>query len=155
MNLEQFVILMNRLNTIAVALTAFILPASCALAADIRPADSSAPVFRIFSSSGQGGEAGSRLTVTAKQPLLVITSVADVQLSTDGKGVRIVLTSFDARRFGDITRKYKEDLLLLEGNGRILEAMRVSSPVQNGVLEFSRPDDDAVVDYLRKRFRLK
>jgi hypothetical protein len=85
----------------------------------------------------------------------VISSVADVRLSTDGKAVRIVLTSSDAKKFADITRKYNQDLLLLEGNGKILEAMRVSSPVQKGVLEFSRPDDDAVVDYLRQRFRLK
>jgi hypothetical protein len=123
------------------------------VSADIRPADSAAPIFRVFSSSGSN--TGGRLTVTAKQPLLVVTSLADIQLSTDHKGVRIVLNSFDARRFGDITRKYKQDLLLLEANGHILEAMRVSSPVQNGVLEFSQPDDDVVVDYLRKRFRLK
>jgi hypothetical protein len=124
-----------------------------AFGADIKPADSKAPVFRIFSSTAKGD--GGHLTVTAKQPLLVISSVADVQLSTDRKGVRIVLTSSDAKKFADITRKYNQDLLLLEGNGKILEAMRVSSPVQKGVLEFSRPDDDAVVDYLRQRFRLK
>jgi hypothetical protein len=124
-----------------------------AFGADIKPADSKAPIFRIFSSTGKGD--GDHLTVTAKQPLLVISSVADVQLSTDRKAVRIVLTSSDAKKFADITRKYNQDLLLLEGNGKILEAMRVSSPVQKGVLEFSRPDDDAVVDYLRQRFRLK
>jgi hypothetical protein len=125
-----------------------------AFGADIKPADSKAPVFRIFSSTAGGGSGG-HLTVTAKQPLLVISSVADVQLSTDRKGVRIVLTSSDAKKFADITRKYNHDLLLLEGNGKILEAMLVSSPVKNGVLEFSRPDDDAVVDYLKQRFRLK
>jgi hypothetical protein len=125
-----------------------------AFGADIKPADSKAPIFRIFSSTAKG-DGGGHLTVTAKQPLLVISSVADVQLSTDRKAVRIVLTSSDAKKFADITRKYNQDLLLLEGNGKILEAMRVSSPVQKGVLEFSRPDDDAVVDYLRQRFRLK
>ena len=38
---------------------------------------------------------------------------------------------------------------------KVLEAMRVTSPVTDGVLEFTYPDDAAVADYLRKRFRLK
>ena len=120
-----------------------------ALAAEVKPADSNAPVFQIYSSSGSG------TTITAKQPLLVISSLANVQMSRDRKAVRIFLTPSDARKFADITRKQVNKLLILQANGRVLEAMQVSSPVTNGILEFTYPDDAAVADYLRKRFRLK
>ena len=86
---------------------------------------------------------------------MVVSAAANVQLSRDRKAVRIVLTPSDARRFADITRKHVHELLILEADGRVLEAMQVTSPVTNGTLEFSSPDDAAVVDYLRKRFRLK
>ena len=122
---------------------------SSAAWADMKPTDSNAPVFEIYSSSGSGK------TITAKQPLLVISSVANVQLSTDRKAVRVVLTPSDARKFADVTRKHVNDLLILQANGRVLEAMQVASPVTNGILEFAYPDDAAVADYLRKRFRLR
>jgi hypothetical protein len=123
-------------------------------AADLKPADGGAPVFRIFAGSGNGS-ASSAVNISGKQPLLVISTARDVQLSTDRKAVRITLNSSDARKFADITRKHVKELLILEGNGRVLEAMQVGAPVSNGILEFSYPDDANVVDYLRKRFRLK
>ena len=86
---------------------------------------------------------------------MVVSAVSNVQLSNDRKAVRLILTRSDARRFADVTRKHAKELLILEANGRVLEAMRVSSAVTNGVLEFTYPEDAAVADYLRKRFRLK
>jgi hypothetical protein len=125
------------------------------LASDRKPADGGSPVFRIFGSGSNSGSGAAQITISGKQPLMVISTVADIQLSNDRKAVRATLTSSDARRFADITRKHSRELLVLEANGKVLEAMQVSSPVTNGVLEFSYPDDAIVVDYLRKRFRLK
>jgi hypothetical protein len=123
--------------------------------ADLKPADGGAPVFQIFAASSGGGGGSPRIDISGKQPLMVVSAVSNVQLSNDRKAVRLILTRSDARRFADVTRKHGKELLILEANGKVLEAMRVSSPVTDGVLEFTYPDDSAVVDYLRKRFRLK
>ena len=123
--------------------------------ADLKPADGGAPLFQIFAASSGGGGGSPRIDISGKQPLMVVSAVSNVQLSNDRKAVRLILTRSDARRFADITRKHAKELVILEANGKVLEAMRVSSPVTNGVLEFTYPDDAAVADYLRKRFRLK
>jgi hypothetical protein len=133
----------------------FVLSISTGLAADRKPADAAAPVFRVFASESSGGSGAPQINLSGKQPLMVISTVASVQLSTDRKAVRVTLTPSDARRFADITRKHSKDLLILEANGKVLEAMQVSSPVTNGTLEFTYPDDATVADYLKKRFRLK
>src|ERR1700730_13053524 len=135
----------------AMTVTAF----SCAFSAELKPADGGAPIFRIFASGSVKGGSSSPINIAGKSPLMVVSAAANVQISRDRKAVRIVLTPSDARRFADITRKHVHELLILEGDGRVLEAMQVTSPVTNGTLEFSSPDDAAVVDYLRKRFRLK
>jgi len=122
--------------------------------ADMKPADG-APVFRIFSSAPGGGSADSPINLNGKKPLMIVTAVSDVAVSRDRKAVRVILNSADARRFADITRKHPNDLLVLEANGRVLEAMKASAPVTNGTLEFVYPEDATVADYLRKRFRLK
>src|SRR5205085_3825194 len=114
-------------------------------------ADAGTPVFRIYGS----GAAGPQINIAGKQPLLVITTPANVQLSTDRKAVRLTLNPSDARRFAEITRKHRNEMLVLEANGRVLEAMQVAAPVTNGTIDFTYPDDAAVADYLRKRFRLK
>ena len=121
--------------------------------ADLKPSDGGAPVFQIFAASAGG--ASPKIDISGKQPLMVVSAVSDVQLSKDRKAVRLTMTRSDARRFADITRKHAKDLLILESNGKVLEAMRVASPVSDGVLEFEYPGDAAAVDYLRKRFRLK
>lgn len=129
---------------------------SAAHAADIKPADGNAPVFRIFASSAGGGvNPDSAINLNGKKPLMILTSVAAIGESRDRKAVRLTLSSADARHFADITRKHPNDLLVLEANGRILEAIQATAPVTNGILEFTYPDDATVVDYLRKRFHLK
>jgi len=133
-----------------------ILVFSCtSLFADLKPRDGAAPLFQIFAASSGGGGGAPRIDISGKQPLMVVSAVSNAQLSNDRKAVRVILTRSDARRFADITRRHGKDLLILEGNGKVLEAMRISSPVTDGVLEFTYPDDAAVADYLRKRFRLK
>jgi hypothetical protein len=128
---------------------------SLAGAREIRPMDGNAPIFRVFASDSSAGSNSAPINISGKEPLLVISSVANVQVSNDHKAVRVTLTGPDATRFANITRKHANELLVLEANGKVLEAMRVGGTVPNGVLEFSQPDDSAVVDYLKRRFRLK
>jgi len=66
----------------------------------------------------------------------------------------IVLISGDAQKFGGITRQHNQGLLLLEAEGRVLEAMQVTAPVTNGIIAFKHPDDDAAAEYMRRRFRV-
>jgi hypothetical protein len=123
--------------------------------ADLKPADGGAPVFQVFAANAGGGGGSPRVDISGKPPLMVVSTVSNVQLSKDRKAVRLTMNRSDAHRFAEITRKHAKDLLILESNGKVLEAMRVSSPVTDGVLEFEYPGDAAVADYLRKRFRLK
>ena len=124
-------------------------------AADLRPADAAAPLFRIFVAGSPASSGTPNINVSGKPPLMIISAASDVQVSSDRKAVRLTLTSSDRRKFGDITRKHVHDFLVLEANGRVLEVMQVGAPVTNGTLEFVYPDDAAVADYLKKRFRLK
>ena len=145
---------MQRLTPLLIT-TLHILAGTIVMAADVRPADAGAPLFRIFVAGAPTGSGTPSINVSGKPPLMIVSAVGDVQLSTDRKAVRLTLTSSDARKFAGITRKHVHDFLVLEANGRVLEVMQVSSPVTNGVLEFTYPEDAAVADYLRKRFRLK
>jgi hypothetical protein len=129
--------------------------ASDAFAASPQSADGGTPLFRVFGSGNGSGGAAPQINIAGKQPLMVINAPANVQLSRDRKAVRLTLTPSDAKHFADITRKHRNELLVLEANGRVLEAMQVAAPVTNGVIDFTYPDDAAVADYLRKRFRLK
>jgi hypothetical protein len=127
---------------------------SAGLAADLKPADGG-PVFSIFASGSTAGSGAPTINIAGKEPLMVVSTLSNVQLSDNRKAVRLTMTGPDTRKFAGITRKHLRELLVIEANGRVLEAMRVSSPVTNGVLEFTYPDDAAAADYLRKRFRLK
>ncbi len=121
-------------------------------APDIRPADPG-PVFRIFTPIPMKGDQ-SRLTFDNAHPLLVVSAVRDLRLADDRKGVQITLNDNDARGFAVLTRKYKGNVLLLESNGRVLEALQITAPSVNGVITFKYPEDAVVADYLRKRFRI-
>jgi hypothetical protein len=124
-----------------------------AAAPDIRPADPGTPVFRIFAPTPMKGDQ-SRLTFDNAHPLLAVSAVRDLRLADDRKGVQITLNPDDARAFAILTRKYKGSVLLLESNGRVLEALQITAPSVNGVMTFKYPEDAAVAEYLRKRFRI-
>ena len=145
---------MQRLTVLLVT-TLCISAAAIVIAADLRPADAGAPLFRIFVAGAPTGDGTPNINVSGKPPLMIVSAAGDVQVSTDHKAVRLTLTSSDARKFAGITRKHVHDFLVLEANGRVLEVMQVSAPVTNGVLEFTYPEDATVADYLKKRFRLK
>lgn len=125
--------------------------------AEIKPADSKTPLFRIFAAismkpPGRGVPAG--FTFDHEHPLLVVRSVGDLRLARDRKGVLITLTPVDAQEFAAITRKHTQGLLLLEAQGRVLEAMQITAPVTDGIIAFKYPDDAIAAEYLRRRFRV-
>jgi hypothetical protein len=144
-----------KLNTISCAAA---LLASSAFAAEIRPVDAGTPLFRIFqalpSKAAQGNTKGPEVTLDDRHPLLVVWSVRDVRLASDRKGVVLTLIEKDRKTFAALTHKYKQGLLLLEAQGGVLEAIYITEPLENGVLEFRYPDDAAVAQYLRRRFKL-
>jgi hypothetical protein len=111
-------------------------------------------VFRIYS-SGRGGGTGTSLYMKTDQPLMVISTVADVQVTNDGKAVRLTMTQADARKFAEITRQHPNEMLILVGRGSALQAIQVGSPITNGVLEFRYPQEHLAADYVKYRFRLK
>jgi hypothetical protein len=101
-----------------------------------------------------GRDASVGVTFDDKHPLLIVRSVSDLRLARDGKGVLITLTPVDAQSFAAITRKYNQGLLLLETANRVLEAMHVTAPITDGIIGFKYPDEAAVAEYLRWRFRI-
>jgi hypothetical protein len=124
---------------------------------EIKPADSKTPLFRIFAPTPMkpaGRDIPAGFTFDDKHPLLVVRSVSDVRLARDGKGVLIILTPADAQKFAEITRKYNQGLLFLEAENRVLAAMQITAPITDGALGFNYPDQAAVTEYLRRRFRL-
>jgi len=125
--------------------------------AEIKPTDPKTPLFRIFASipmKPAGRDAATGVTFDDKHPLLVVRSVSDLRLARDGKGVLITLMPVDAQKFAAVTRKYNQGLLLLETENRVLDAMYVAAPITDGMIVFKYPDEAAVAEYLRRRFRV-
>jgi hypothetical protein len=133
--------------------TAFLLAASAFGAAEITPANPAVPLFRVFIGiPPQGG--GKGMAFDEKRPLLTVRAVRELGLGRDDKSVQITLTPDNARDLALLTRKYDKGFLLLEVQGRVLAAIHVSKPIQNGVLGFKHPQDAIIAEYLRKRFRI-
>jgi hypothetical protein len=125
--------------------------------AEIKPADPGTPLFRIFAPipmKPAGRDSPTGVTFDNKHPLLVVRSVSDLRLARDGKGVLITLMPVDAQKFAAVTRKYTQGLLLLETENRVLDAMYVAAPITDGIIVFKYPDEAAVAEYLRRRFRV-
>jgi len=136
---------------------AAVLLAASAFAADLKPADPSTPLFRIFQALPKGEQQKSgapQITFDPKHPLLVVWSVRDLKIGPDHKSVLLVLTEKDRKIFATLTHKYNHSLLLLEAQGNVLEAIQITQPLENGALEFGYPDDAAMAQYLRRRFKL-
>jgi hypothetical protein len=124
-------------------------------AAEYEPVDPSTPLFRVFAPVPMKTSRGAprkHVTLDDKHPLLVVHSISDLLLANDNKGVLITLTPADAKKFGEITSKYNDRLLVLESEGQILEAMRITTPIVDGVLGFNYPQHATVAEYLRRRF---
>jgi hypothetical protein len=128
-----------------------------AMAAEIKPTDPNTPLFQVFPPipmKPANSAAPSGFTFDAKHPLLVISTVSDLRLARDRKGVIIALTPGDTQKFAAITRKYNQGLLLLEAEGRVLEALQITTPITDGIIGFKYPDHAAIAEYLRRRFRI-
>jgi hypothetical protein len=142
--------------TLLNGLTALMLLAS-ARAAEYSPADPTKPLFRIFAPIAMktpDGAPRERVTFDDKHPLLVVRTVSDLVLARDNKGVLITLTSADAKKFAAITRRYNDGLLLLEAEGEVLQAMHITAPIIDGIIGFKHPEEGAIAEYLRRRFRI-
>jgi hypothetical protein len=138
---------------LAVLATAFLFATSAFGAGEITPDNAAVPLFRVFIAiPAQGG--GKGMTFDEKRPLLTIRAVRELGLGRDDKSVQIALTPDDARDFALLTRKYDKGFLLFESQGRVLTAIHVSKPIQNGRLGFKHPQDGVAAEYLRKRFGL-
>jgi len=131
--------------------------AAVAYAAEVKPTNPAPPIFRIFApvpAKAQTRSEPDQLTFDNKHPLLVVRSVTDVVLGRDNKSVAIRLNPADAKQFAEITTAYKGRLLLLEANGQVLSALQITAPNVNGLIGFKHPEEGAVAQYLRRRFRL-
>ena len=154
--LSFWLVRLMRLSTFC-AFVAHLIFSAVAHGADIMPADTSRPLFRIFAPIPMklaGSATRNQLTFDDKHPLLVVRSVSDVRLARDQKGVLITLTPADTKKFAEITRKNYQGLLLLEANGRMLEALYITAPIVNGMIGFKHPEEAEVAEYLRRRFRI-
>ena len=121
------------------------------------PVDHTKPLFRIFAPISMPTPAGAprpKFAFDDGHPLLVVHSVSHLMLARDNKGVLITLTPEDAKKFAEITRKYNDSLLLLEGDGQVLQAMHITAPITDGIIGSKYPQEEKVAKYLRRRFRI-
>jgi len=125
-------------------------------AADIKPADTTKPLFRILKFNTLRDAARERENakgeVDDEHPMLVVWKLRDVQLARDNKGVLMTLTPEDTKRFAAVTSRY--GYLVFEGNGRALQALHITAPITEGIIGFKHPEEAAVAEYLRRRLRL-
>jgi len=130
--------------------------AACAAAGDIKPADTSKPLFRIlkFKSLHDAAREGENAKgeVDDEHPMLVVWKLRDVQLARDNKGVLMTLTPEETKKFAAITTRY--GYLVFEGGDRPLEVLHITAPITDGIIGFKHPQEAAVAEYLRRRLRL-
>ena len=139
-----------------VALTIFF-SASAATFGDLKPTDSSAPVLQYFEpvqiAPRPGHEDAPNFTFDQRKPLLTITSVRQLIPNRDGRGVTIVLNEKDRQRYAKLTRQFKGRLLICVAASEVISLGVVTSPTENGMIEFSDARDTGhVAKYLRRRF---
>ena len=129
--------------------------ASAALA-DIQPADSSKPLFRILKfktlRDAQRPDEHAKGEIDGEHPLLVVRKLRDVRLAIDNKGLLMTLTPEDTKKFAAITRRY--GYLVFDGDGRPIEVLHITAPIFDGVIGFKHPQEAAAAEYLRRRLRI-
>jgi hypothetical protein len=136
-------------QSFAAALLGFV---ALVVAADIKPADTSKPLFRILKFKTLHGGDRPKGEVDDDHPLLVVWSLRDVQLARDLKGVLVTLTSKDTKTFASITRKY--GYLVFDGENRPIEVLHITAPITDGIIGFKHSEEAAAAEYLRRRLRL-
>ena len=124
---------------------------------DLKPTDSSAPVLQYFEPVQIPPKAGHtdapNFTFDQRKPLFTITSVRQVIPHRDRKGVTIVLNEKDKQRYAEMTRRFKNRLLICVAAADVLSIEQITSPTDNGMIEFSDARDTGhIAKYLRRRF---
>ena len=124
---------------------------------DLKPSDSSAPTLQYFApvqiAPRPGHEDAPNFTFDQRKPLLTITSVRQLIPNRDGRGVTIVLNEKDRQRYAKLTRQFKGRLLICVAASEVISLGVVTSPTENGMIEFSDARDTGhVAKYLRRRF---
>lgn len=139
-----------------VALTIFFSVLAAALG-DLKPGDSSAPILQYFApvqiAPRPGHEDAPNLTFNQRKPLLTITSVRELIPGRDGRGVTIVLNEKDRQRYAEVTRQFRGRMLICVAASDVITVGVVTSPTENGMIEFSDARDTGhIAKYLRRRF---
>jgi preprotein translocase subunit SecD len=124
---------------------------------DLKPGDSSAPILQYFApvqiAPRAGHEDAPNFTFDQRKPLLTITSVRQLIPNRDGRGVTIVLNEKDSQRYAELTRQFKGHLLICVAASDVISVGVVTSPTENGMIEFSDARDTGhIAKYLRRRF---
>jgi hypothetical protein len=124
---------------------------------DLKPIDSSAPILQYFTpieiAPRPGHSDAPNFTFDERKPLLTITSLRQLIVHRDGKGVTIVLNDKDKQRYTELTHRFEGRLLICAGQGSVVCLGKITSPTENGTIEFSdaRFTGD-IAKYLRRRF---
>ena len=124
---------------------------------DLKPVDSSAPILQYFVpieiAPRYGHSDAPNFTFDERKPLLTITSVRQLIVHPDGKGVTIVLNDKDKQRYAELTRRFKGRELLCVASADVISIGIVTSPIENGMIEFSDSHYTGdIAKYLRRRF---
>jgi hypothetical protein len=134
-----------------------VLGAALAGGDDIRPGDSTEPLFSIYEARPDRlakDSAGERHFHTG-QLLLSVHSFGDMLLQPDKKGVRVILNEDDTKSFAKLTRRPCY-LMFLCGDPAVSVTMHITAPVDDGKILFDASVDAVpVAQYLRKRFHVK
>jgi hypothetical protein len=124
---------------------------------DLKPSDSSAPILQYFApvqiAPRAGHEDAPNFTFDQRKPLLTITSVRQLIPNRDERGVTIVLNEKDKKRYAELTRQFKGRLLICVAAADVISLGTVTSPTENGMIEFTDARDTGhIAKYLRRRF---
>jgi len=124
---------------------------------ELKPSDSSAPILQYFApvqiAPTPGHEDAPNFTFNQRKPLLTITSVRQLIPNRDGRGVTIVLNERDKQRYSELTRQFRGRLLICVAASDVISVGVVTSPTENGMIEFSDARDTGhIAKYLRRRF---
>jgi hypothetical protein len=139
------------MKTILPPLTALFLLVSTATG-EIRPKEQGKPLFQVFELIQK--RSGPNVRFDAQRPLLTVFTLRDIKLGRDKKSVGLALNDKDTRIFAALTRKFTGRLLLLRASDRAVQALEVKAPVQDGSIQFDHPQEAAMAEYFRRRFKM-
>ena len=141
-------------------LAAMLVTGSFVIAEDILHRDTKTPLFTIYELEiTKVGTGDGPRTHEAKvtKTLLTVTSLRDLLLQKDQKGVRVILNAKDTKAFTEITGSH-EYLALMAGEAGEAAGvtMHITGQITDGSITFdSAHQSESVAKVLRDRFGLK